>query len=446
MLQQIGQRLDQLEQNMDTHFLEVHRRLFELEENLVIRLDLIDRKLNALGREVLLTRIEIMEQLTQIEAQLSYIVVQNDCQDDIIQKLAKAGQDSCRVPADRFQTALGERRLQSFEDLDNFFRGNVAADCIKALFEVSNGVPQEAPFFRFSTCQREGDDPKARPDKAYEFIYSKLLGAEANDPAVLAMLVVPPNRVTDISVMRSHVEESADKIDLGSVPGPVAEDAEYRSPDMVLTFASYVLTLFPFLELYEAAGTRLFSPEELQSNPGLTRERARRMVDFSEDVRDLVVRTQMQQSVMSGHALMDVIDQRLQEADNLGDPGTAFVSLADLFAVDPYLRKNFSAYLLDKVFGGFRGFAALLQSGRLSDSPIRIALKGYSTVLRSESDGSITFSAALTNEDDPTRNIELFTVTAPGSNGFIDELEYTDHLEFVVTPSAIQNWRRLEER
>src|SRR5690606_21970412 len=126
------------------------------------------------------------------------------------------------------------------------------------------------------------------------------------------------------------------------------EDSHYRNYSAVLDYAHYVLTLFPFLELYDSG--ELLSRVEIRENPGLSKERTRFVISTLKGTFDLINHTISQQSLMAGNGVLSTVDRMLEEGHPSFDESGSF-TLPDLFSFNPYFRKNYAAHLLDQVVG-----------------------------------------------------------------------------------------------
>ncbi|MDF9796261.1 hypothetical protein OKW21_001524 [Catalinimonas alkaloidigena] len=426
ILNQISKQLEGLEANMNQGFRNVHEHLFVIEDNLVNRLNIIDGKINQLTQEMIKTRLEILQSLSRVDTKLNYIVNQNECiQDLILEVTLEQNQDLCEVPAEAFINRLAEDQISNFQDLNNFFRGGSCNSCIDALFNVNNHT--NSPFFRYTQCDAEGENNKSSPDRVYDYFYNQLMDKALNDKGTMNSLLFVPKNVRVLDSLKSS---------LASLPDSAAfdiknEDRYYRNYQAVLDYAHYLLTLFPFMELYDQG--RLLKPEEIRQNPGLSKERTKLMITKLEGAVDLINHTIFQQSLMAGNGVFQAIDNKLEHGISGFDERGNF-TLQDAFSFNPYLRKNYAAYFLDKVVG-FEKIKDLVEHDRLGRSPLRIVREGYNIYLFEENKQPV-FVVSLTDQANPEQNIPLFNGYLPVMDDKIDEEIYQRNLEFAY-PSSI---------
>lgn len=432
MLMKISKQLQTFESNMNAQFEAVHDHLFAMEENLTRRLEIIDLKINQIAEIILHTREELLIGLGAIDVQLNYVINQNECIKDVILILTnQQNQDVCKIPVEDFQLALAESRIDSFQDLDNFFRGVAFSSCIQSLFDVSNVSLLDAAFFRYTQCNLEGQDNKTRADRIYEYIYHNVFGDQVNDPVAATSLLMVPTSVNVLDSITNFVDTEYE----GNWLQFMAEDRYYKNYRTVLAFSEYVLSLFPFMELHDDGA--LWTPEEIIQNPGFSRERAIKLISILRDISTLLDHTYAQQSLMAGNGSIKIMDQIIADAHDSGVPlyDDVLFSFADLFRYNPFFRKNYSAYLLDRAIGYDR-LKNLLDNEAFKSSPYRVIYKGYNILLSYDSQDNPIFIVSLTNSVNPDENIELFRAYLPAANDEMDESTYKQFLTFAY-PSSI---------
>ena len=441
MLMQISKQLKGLEENMNAQFKAVHEHLFATEENLIARFDNLEIKIDQIAKNMLQIREEVLASLGGIDAKLSYIIKQNECIKDMVLTLNnQQNQDMCKVPVAEFQKSLAESSINSFQDLDNFFRGGAFSSCIQNLFDAANVHLLDIAFFRYAQCSVEGEDNKTNPNRVYDYLYHDLFGDQLNDPVTVSALQLIPVNVNVVDSISYLIENELSKewITLNQ------EDKFYKNYQAVLAFSEYILSLFPFMELYDNGV--LMTPERVAENPGFTRDRAIKLIGVLQSLISLVDHTYLQQSLMSGNGSFKLLDQRLAGTQGFEfEPSEkVFFSIQDLFTYNPYLRKNYSAYLLDRVVG-YPRLAQLINEKVLEQSPQRFIYKGFSIQLKYDSNKQPIFIVNLTNTPNPAENLELFRAYLPVVNGEIDEDLYQQYLKFAF-PSSLTEIEMMRSR
>ena len=440
MLQQVSRQLNQLERNMNQQFQEVHKHLFAIEENLGTRMQIIDIKLDQLTQFVVESHIQVMEQLGGIDSKLNYVINQNECTKDLVLTLTQqGGQDLCKTPVAEFKNRVFNAQVRNFQDLDNFFRGNFCQPCIKALFDASSVSLVDNVSFRYAQCNIEGINNKARPDKAYEFIFQNFIKEKTGDSIFVNSLLLMPADVT----VAVGFPDSIRKMLIKSVLDLNGEDRNFRNHRIITAYVDYLLTMFTMIEFFD--NNRLLTPAEISQNPGFSRERARKMILLLEDARDLINHSMFQQSVLAGNGMFAKLDQLIKNGSKVV-PNTegADFNMADIFLYNPYLSKNYAAYLVDKYIGLDR-LKDMIDNNRLKKGKQRILINGVNILLFDDKDNKPEFLINLTNLSDPDKHIPLMQGFLPVIEGKIDEDMYRRNLEFVF-PTAYLELQSMRER
>ncbi|NHE59217.1 hypothetical protein [Cyclobacterium plantarum] len=435
MLNQISEQLEGLEANMNQGFKNVHEHLFALEDNLGQRLDIIDLKLDQIARELVETRQVILQRLSRVDTKLNYIINQNECLEELIlQVTLEQNQDLCRLPAETFGNRLANDEIADYQDLENFFRGGSCGSCIEGLLKVKE--PMLSPFFRYAQCDPEGENNKAAPSRIYDYAFNELLAGAGTDKQTLHSLLFVPKNVRVLDSLKNALEplEVSISFDLNK------EDSHYRNYSAVLDYANYVLTLFPFLELYDRG--ELLSPEEIRENPGFSEERTRFLISRLEGILNLINHTISQQSLMAGNGVITAVDQMLEQGFSGLDESGGF-TLTDLFSHNPYFRKNYGAHLLDEVVGLER-IKNLIDHDQLKNGPQRIVMNGFNIQIAEENKEPV-FKVNLTNRENPEQHTPLFDGFLPVADGEIDEETYQRNLEFAY-PSSITELSKMKRQ
>ncbi len=349
MLNKISEQVNNLEQNMNVQFKAVHDQLFSIEENLGNQLQLVDAKIDELSIGIKNMHYENLETLTRIDSKIDYLINQNECIKDLVLQLSQeTGQDLCKATVEEFKKRISLGEINNYDDLNNFFRGGVCQNCIQALFEYMSQSLVDKSSFRFSSCLTEGESHKAHPQKVYEFIFNELFdNRDVN--ATRSLLFLP----TNVRIARSFKDSVLANINLNSSDFNITqEDKYYRNFKLVIEYVDYLITMLPFLELYE--NTRLLTPDEIEQNPGFVKERSQLMVRALKDALQLLEHTIFQQSLMSGNGTFEILDRVFENnsiPENWISPLDNKLSISELFEFNPYLKKNYTTYIIDKYIG-----------------------------------------------------------------------------------------------
>lgn len=440
MLQQISQQLTQLERSMNQQFQQVHQHLFALEQNLGSRMQIIDLKIDQLTDFVVAAHIQTMEQLSGINSKLNYVINQNECTKDLILTLTQqGGQDLCKVPVAEFKRRVTSGQINSFQDLDNFFRGNFCQPCVQALFKASNVSLADNATFRYAQCAAEGVEPKARPDRAYEFIFQNFIAQNARDTAFVNSLLLIPANVR----LAPFFADTVGKLLQKSVVQLNTEDRNLRNHRVVMAYADYLLTMFTMSEFFDE--NRLLTPAEIRQNPGFSRERARKMILTLESARDLINHAMLQQSVLSGNGMFAKLDQIIKSgASAVPTLEDANFNLLNAFVYNPYLSKNYGAYLVDKHIGLDR-LKSIIENNALKKGKQRFLFRGFNIHLFEDRNNTPSFVINLTNTADPNRHVAFLQGFLPVADGKIDETLYQRNMEFAF-PAAYLELQSMRDR
>jgi hypothetical protein len=250
-----------------------------------------------------------------------------------------------------------------------------------------------------------------------------------------------PNTVNDVDAPKAIAE----KIPPERRVTFVENDAQYRDPASVLTFAQYVLMVFPLLELYDQ--DRLRTPAEIHANAGFTQVRAQAVMGLLEQLRDLLGRVEIQQGLMAGNGVMSALDAVLKQGPDAltSQPDSARqFSVKDLFQRNPYITKNYAAYLLAKHVG-FDRLRHLLQRRDMWLSRQRVMLNGFSLAFSVDDSGDVLFSAEIVGTPAAEQasgapelsRTPLFTVKLPVKDGTITEEAYAGFIKVAPPPSMV---------
>ncbi|HRE52282.1 MAG TPA: hypothetical protein PK339_12725 [Flavitalea sp.] len=374
MLQQITTQLTNLESNMNAQFRGVHEHLFAMEENLTARLEIIDQKLDIISQQILFTYTELSEQLLTADNKLSYVIQQNDCTEDLVLDIFRSNNiDICEGPVRIFKERMAQGQINSLADLDKFFIGQQCKNCVEALFNSSNQNLLNSQVFRYSYCNTGSATNNNRPDNIYDFIFNRLLDDDIrNSPlGIFSILYLPTNVNTAASLidsLRALPDSLKERISSAYAQFAITDsDRHYRHYMAALEMVDYVLTMMPFLELYNDGG--LLTSEQLAARPEITRERSRKIIAFLDNLSDLIDHTIFQQALMTGLSSFKAIDRALLTGDDTDISG---MNLTDLLRYNPLFNKNYSAYFLEKNHGGIKNLDRIVRR-----DPFRSAGKYY---------------------------------------------------------------------
>jgi hypothetical protein len=439
MLQQISRQLTALESKMNAQFREVHNHLFAIEQNLGTRMQIVDFKVEQLTQFVLAAHVQVMEQLSGIDSKLNYVINQNECTKDLILKLTQqGGQDLCKGPVSEFKTRAFEGRIVTFQDLDNFFRGNFCQPCIQALFDASSVVLPDNASFRYAQCNIEGADNKARPDRVYEFMFQQFIRDRATDTVFVNSLLLIP---VDVRVAAAF-PDSVGRFLNRSVLALNQEDRNFRNHRAIMAYADYLLTMFTMTEFFD--NNRLLTPAEINENPGFSRERARKMIIMLEGAQDLLNHAMFQQSILAGNGAFARLDEMIRRGSAaVAQNDVAAINLADIFYYNPYLSKNYAAYLIDRHVGLDR-LKDIVDNKRLKKGKQRIVLEGFSILLFDDANGKPAFNISLTDRRDPNKHVPLLQGFLPVEEEKVDSAMYARNLIFVF-PAAYSELQSMRE-
>jgi hypothetical protein len=428
MLTQISNQLRSLEKGMNSQFKLMHERLFKTEQTLLSRIDTIDAHMIRLSYDILNMKTEVLQGLSILDSKLDYIQTQNECtQNLILQIVASQNQDACKIPVLEFKNSLANNAINSFEDLENFYDGWNCQKCVDVLSNVSNTVLISSPLFQYSKCNFEGESNKARPDRIYEFLFKLLDKQTDRDNLANAILAIP--KTVRIADPRSNGTVEKKVISL------VEQDRSYRDYEQVLTYADYVLTMFTFIELYDNG---IFStPEMIRNNPGFTVERSDFMKTSLEQTIQLVNHTIFQQLLLTGNGLFEILTEQMEAGIANVNASSDEFSIADVFRYNPYLRKNYSSYLLDRNIG-YEKLVRFAGGGPAKKRFNRIGYNGYSFLLREDKNENIYFEVSLTDLDDPQKSRQIFNCHSPINSRFSGQENYLKALEFSLPNSVVR--------
>jgi hypothetical protein len=428
MLQQISRQLNIFEANMNKQFQEVHKHLLAIEEDLTKRLNIIDFKIDQISNEVFQMRADILKGLNRLEYKTDYVINQNECIKELILEIAQT-QKVCNKPVTEFKKRIAEGTMNSFEQLNIFFRNWSCRGCVEALNNAFNSGLKNFPSFRYAQCNADGQDNKSRPDAIYSFLFQLFGANQANDVLVNSLLYIPDNiRVVDslVNSLKGNLGTSPLKL--------VEEDRFYRNYKAVIAYADYLLTMFSFIELYD--NENLMSPEQLRRDPAFTVARTQKMISMLDETLDLINRTIFQQSLMTGNGLFLKLDKMLSEGTQKVTTGDVNFSLSDAFKYNPFLRKNYSSYILNKDIG-FRQLSAMAKSKDVKEISRHMVFKGYDLLLV-EDKKTTTFQTRLTNASNPAEPIFLFNAYSPIVGKDIDQQSYVQSLKFSYPSSIVE--------
>jgi len=376
MLQRISEQLTSLESNMNAQFREMHEHLFAMEENLTRRLEIIDQKLDIISSQIQFAYTELSEELLSANNKLSYIIKQNDCTKDLILDIFRSSSiDICEGPVSIFKDRMSKGLINSWEDLEEFFIGQQCQSCIEALFTSSNQNLLNSPLFNYSYCNIASATDNNRPDYIYNFVFNTLLADSIkSNPIGLFSILSLPSNISTAAVLMDSIRAKPDSVrqkisDAYSSFVVTESDQHYRHYMAVLEMADYALTMMPFLELYNDGS--LLTYEQIASRPEITRERSRKLIGFMDNLSELIDHTIFQQSLMTGLTAFKTLDRFMEFGD--GEyADVAGMTLTDLFTYNPLFNKNYSAYFLEKKFGGFKNLSRIVKS-----DPLRTTGKYY---------------------------------------------------------------------
>ena len=436
MLQQISAQLTNLESNMNAQFREVHEHLFAMEENLTARLEIIDQKLDIISQQILFTYTELSEQLLSVDSKLSYVIQQNDCTEDLMLDIFRSNNvDICEAPVREFKNRMAQGQINTLADLEKFFIGQQCKNCVEALFNSSAQNLLNSQLFNYSYCNTGSASNNNRPDNIYDFIFNRLLDDDIRtSPLGIFSILYLPTDVNTAASLRDSLRALPDSLKerISSVYAQFAitdSDRRYRHYMAVLEMADYVLTMMPFLELYNDGG--LLTREQLAARPEITRERSRKIITFLDNLSDLIDHTIFQQALMTGLSSFKAIDRAMLTGDNADISG---MNLTDLLRYNPLFNKNYSAYFLEKHHGGLKNLDRIVRG-----DPFRSAGKyyqgnnSYELLVMRDQYGNQTLS---TNWSTALGKKTIFQSYMPGLNGgAADSLIYYNNLSSAIPRS-----------
>jgi hypothetical protein len=429
MLTQITKQLDALNSTMDEGFRKTHEQLFNIEGHLTQRFDIVDQKLGAIHENLLTMREEMLSQFSTVDAKLNFIMRQNSCLKDVIVKLGSDNTDVCKGSIEALSELIKNKPIIKLQDFQNKFDAAGCKDCIERLFINFNRKLITSPIFMYTDCPSPDANIKLLPDEMYKFLYNKVFFATKPSKLSMASLMFIPKDVVIAPVLRDSLKSflKNPKFEI------VEADKSYRNYRIVLAFTDYVLTLLPFIELYDHSKGSLLTSDELKSNPERSIDRMAFLKKAIENTLDLIDHTIMQQSLLSGNGIFNNIDGILSK--NIQD--SEDFDINDAFAANQYLNKNYATYFLNKNVG-FNKLKSYSDRMKLTPSFTPPSTITATSKIEYTRDGKDKFGYRVFTKKNATEfnTIPVFTGILPSNNGTLEKNNYTTHLEFAV-PSSI---------